>query len=123
VNELIFSALVFDPPLDCEMGVLKEQRVCIKFSHKHGKTATETYEMLQAFEKTALSGSKTFEWYSRFKNGRPSIDVDPHTGRPFRRTNGTVDRVSAVISRNRRSERLLTNSTCHLAHARPHRWS
>jgi hypothetical protein len=37
------------------MDVLKEQRVCIKFYQKLGKTATETYEMLQqAFKETAL---------------------------------------------------------------------
>jgi hypothetical protein len=57
------------------MDVLKEQRVCIKFCQKLGKIATETYEMLQqAFGETALSQSKTFEWYSRFKNGHMSID-------------------------------------------------
>jgi hypothetical protein len=57
------------------MDVLKEQRVCIKFCQKFGKTATETYEMLQqAFGETALSRSKTAEWYTRFKNGRTSID-------------------------------------------------
>jgi hypothetical protein len=40
------------------MDVLKEQRVCIKFCQKLGKTATETYEMLQqAFGETALSPS------------------------------------------------------------------
>jgi hypothetical protein len=80
------------------MDVLKKQRVCIKFCQKFGKTATETYEMLQqAFGETALSRSKTFEWYSRFKNGRTSIDDDPYTGRPSTaRTNETVDRVNAV---------------------------
>jgi hypothetical protein len=85
------------------MDVLREQRVCIKFCLKLGKTATEMYEMLQAFGETALSRSKTFELYSRFKNGRTSIDDDPHTGRPSKaRTNETVDRVSAVIRGNRR---------------------
>jgi histone-lysine N-methyltransferase SETMAR len=45
------------------MDVLMEQRVCIKICQKLGKTATETYEMLQqAFGETALSRSKTFEW-------------------------------------------------------------
>jgi hypothetical protein len=59
------------------MDVLKEQRVCIKFCQKLGKKATEMYEMLQqAFGEIALSQSKTFEWYSRFKNGRISIDDD-----------------------------------------------
>jgi hypothetical protein len=86
------------------MDVLKEQRVCIKFCHKLGKTATEKYEMLQqAFGETALSRSKRFEWYSRFKNGRTSIDDDPHTGRPLTaRTNEIVDSVNAVIRGNRR---------------------
>jgi hypothetical protein len=65
------------------MDVLKEQRVCIKFCQKLVKTATETCEMQQqAFRETVLSQSKTFEWYSQFKNGCMSIDNDPHTGRP-----------------------------------------
>jgi hypothetical protein len=59
------------------MDVFKEQRVCIKFCQKLGKTAIETYEMLQqAFGETVLSRSKIFEWYSRFENGRTSIDDD-----------------------------------------------
>jgi hypothetical protein len=59
------------------MDVLKEKGVCITFCQKLGKTDTETYEMLQqAFGETALSWSKTFEWYSRFKNGHTSIDDD-----------------------------------------------
>jgi hypothetical protein len=86
------------------MDVLKEQRVCIRFKFKKlGKTDRETYEMLQqAFGETALSRFKAFEWYSRFKNGRTSIDDDPHSGRPSTaRTNETVDRVNAVIRGNR----------------------
>jgi hypothetical protein len=104
MNELIYSAIVFVPPSYCEMDVLKAQRVCIKFCQRLGKTATETYEMLQqAFGETALSRSKTFQWYSRFKNGRTSIDDVPHTGRPSTaRTNETVDRVNKVIRGNRR---------------------
>jgi hypothetical protein len=83
VSESIHSTIVFVPPSYCEMDVLKEQRVCIKFCQKLGKTATKTYEMLQqAFGETALSRSKTFDWYSRFINGRNSIDDDPHTDRP-----------------------------------------
>jgi hypothetical protein len=102
MSELIYSEIVFDPPLYCEMGVLKEQRVCIKFCQKLGKMATEMYEMLQqAFGETALSQSRTFEWYSRSKNGRMSINYDPHTGRlSMAGTNKTVNRVNAVICGN-----------------------
>jgi hypothetical protein len=66
LSDLIYSAIVFVPPSYCEMDVSKEQCVYIKFCHKLGETATETYEMLQqAFEETALSwSSKTSEWYS-----------------------------------------------------------
>jgi hypothetical protein len=98
VSELIKSSIVFVPPSYCEMDVLNEQRVCIKFCQKLGKTATETYEILQqAFGETALSRSRTL------KNSLTSIDDDPHTGRPSTaRTNETVDRVNAVIRGNRR---------------------
>jgi hypothetical protein len=83
------------------MDMLKQQRVCIKFCQKLGKTATEMYEMLQAFGETALSWFKTFEWYSRFKNDRTSIGDDPHTGRPLTtQTNETAACVNAVICGN-----------------------
>jgi hypothetical protein len=71
MSELIYIAIMFVPPLYCEMDVLKEQHVCIKFCQKLGKTATEMYEMLQqAFGEAVLSRSKTFECYPKFKNGR-----------------------------------------------------
>jgi hypothetical protein len=103
------------------MDVLKEHRICIKFCQKLVKTATEIYEILQqTFEETALSWSKTSEWYSRFKNGRTSINDDPHTGWPsLAQTNKTVDCVNAVIRGNRRlmireigDELNLSSGTC-----------
>jgi hypothetical protein len=73
MSELIYSAIVFVPLSYCEMDVLKEQRVCIKFCQKRGKTATEMYEKLQqSFGETVLSQSKTFEWYSQKKNSEAS---------------------------------------------------
>jgi hypothetical protein len=109
------------------MDVLKEQRVCIKFCQKLGKTATETYEMLhQAFGETVLSRSKTFEWYSRFKNGHKSIKDDSHTGQPSMvRTNETVDYVNAVIHVSRLltiRETVTTPLRC-IRRKWPHKWS
>ena len=50
-----------------------QQRVCIDFCFRLGKTGAETYEMLQAaFGESCLSQSKTFEWYSPSK-----VDADP----------------------------------------------
>ena len=53
------------------MAEVDEQRVCIKFCVRVGKTGSETFEMLkQAFGDSCMSRSRTFEWFERFKNGR-----------------------------------------------------
>ena len=55
-----------------------QQSVCIDFCFRPRKTGAETYEMLQAaFGESCQSRSKTFEWYSRFKSGRRSIEDNP----------------------------------------------
>jgi len=76
-----------------------QQRVCINFCFRLGKTGAETYEMLQAaFGESCLSRSKTFEWYSRFKNGRWYFEDDPRPGRPSTsHTEETVARVREII--------------------------
>jgi len=59
-----------------------QQRVCINFCFRLGKTGAETYETLQAAcGESFLSQSKTFEWYSHFKIGRRSFEDDPRPGR------------------------------------------
>ena len=55
------------------MAEFDEQRMCIKFCVRLGKTGSETFEMLkQAFGDSCMSCSRTFEWFGRFKNGRTS---------------------------------------------------
>ena len=54
-----------------------EQRVCIKFYVRLGKTGSGTFEMLkQADGVSCISRRRTFEWYGRFKNGRSSTAND-----------------------------------------------
>jgi len=74
-----------------------QQRVCIDFCLRLGKSGAETYEMLQAaFGKPCLSQSKTVEWYSRFKSGR-------RPGRPSTsHTEETVACVREIIHADRR---------------------
>jgi len=44
------------------------------------KTAAETHRMLQeVFGDNAMSHSKTFLWYKRFKDGRTSVDDNEGT--------------------------------------------
>ena len=65
------------------MAEVDEQRVCIKFCVRLGKTGSETFEMLkQAFGDSSMSRSRTFEWFGRFKNGRTLTANDDRLGRP-----------------------------------------
>ena len=49
------------------MAEVDEQRVCVKFCVRLGKTGSETFEMLkQAFGDSCMSRSRTFEWFGRF---------------------------------------------------------
>jgi len=76
-----------------------QQRVCIDFCFRLGKSGAETYEMLQAaFGESCLSWSKTIEWYSRFKSGRQSFEDDPHPDRlSTSHTKETVASVREII--------------------------
>jgi hypothetical protein len=58
-----------------------EQRVCIKFCVKLGKSSTETLEMLREyFVENSLSRTAVFGWHSRFKAGRLSVEDDKRSG-------------------------------------------
>ena len=62
---------------------VEEQRVCIKFCVRLGKTGSETFEILkQAFGDSCMSRTRTFEWFGSFKNDRTSTANDDRSGRP-----------------------------------------
>ena len=51
-----------------------EEWYAIKFCFKLGKSATETYGMLQtAFGASCMNRASVFEWHKRFKEGRESV--------------------------------------------------
>jgi hypothetical protein len=72
-----------------------EQRVCIKFRLKLGKSVTETLEMLrEAFGEQCLSLTAVFDRHSRFKAGRVSAEDDERSGRPsIRKTTENVEKI------------------------------
>jgi transposase len=86
------------------MKDLEEQRVCMKFCFKLGKTFTETFQMLQqAYGEDCLSRTQCYEWYQRLKSGRTSIEDDPKSGRPSSSTGDDhIEKVRSVIRENRR---------------------
>jgi hypothetical protein len=72
-----------------------EQRVCIKFCMKLGKSATETHEMIdETFGEYSLSWTTVFEWHSRFKASQVSVEDDKHSGRPS--TSKTTENVEKI---------------------------
>lgn len=82
------------------MDEILEQRICIKFCFKLGKTANETHKMLvQAFGESSMKKTSAFEWYSRFKNGRISVNDDERSGRPISmRTPEAVTQITILIN-------------------------
>jgi hypothetical protein len=89
--------------LQFEKRDLEEQRVCVKFSFKFGKTFTETFQMLKhAYGEDCLSRSQCHEWYQGFKLDRISIEDDPKCARPSTSMDDDhVEKVLAVIRQNR----------------------
>ncbi|UYV60396.1 K02A2.6-like [Cordylochernes scorpioides] len=82
-----------------------KQRICIEFCVKLQISATETFEMLnKAFPNDAPKRTTVFEWHSRFKAGRISIEDDPRQGRPkFQRTDENVKKITDLIKENPRT--------------------
>ena len=56
--------------------------ICNKKNNKLGKSAIETYGMLQtAFGASCMNRASVFEWHKRFKEGRESVRDDERCGR------------------------------------------
>src|SRR5215469_6958247 len=81
-----------------------EQRICIKFCFKIGKTATKTYQLLlQAYGENAMGRTQVFDWFRRFKEGRTSVESDPCSGRPSTsRNEEMIAKVRTIVRNNRR---------------------
>lgn len=86
------------------MDSLKEQRIAVKFCVKLGKSATETFAMLNtAYGDIAMKRTACFKWHERFKGGRQSVDDDERPGRPSTSTDDPhVDKINTLVRENRR---------------------
>ena len=86
------------------MADCREQRAAVKFCFLLGKSAAETIVMLKtAYGDAALSKTRVYEWFSRFKNGEMSIEDQPRSGRPATsRSDENVDKINALICEDRR---------------------
>jgi len=58
-----------------------EQRICINFCFKIGKTAMVMYQLLQqAYAEDAMGRTQVFDWFLWFKEGRTCVEGDPLLG-------------------------------------------
>jgi hypothetical protein len=81
-----------------------EQRASIKFCFKAGKSAIETFQLInQAYGDNTFSPTPGFEWYARFRDGRENIEDDESSVRPTAvRTPDMIETVREMISNDRR---------------------
>ena len=86
------------------MADCREQRAAVKFCFLLGKSATETVVVLKtAYGDSALSKTRVYEWFPRFKNGEMSIEDQPRSGRPTTsRSDENVDTINVLIREERR---------------------
>ncbi|GFW25381.1 protein GVQW3 [Trichonephila clavipes] len=94
-----------------------DQRICIKFCFKLGKTGTKTYEMMKkAFGDEAMSRARVFEWFQAFKEGRQSVNSDPRSGHPsISRNEDKIAQVTAVVRSDRRLTVREIAQECHIS--------
>ena len=87
-----------------KMNNLKEQRFAVKFCVKLGKSATETFAMLNtAYGDVAMKRATCFRWHERFKDGRLSVEDDERSGRPSTSTDDPhIDEINTLVRANRR---------------------
>ena len=73
----------------------QDQRICIKFCFKLGKTSLETIQMMQkVFGNECMSKTRINEWCNHFRGGRTSVDSGSRSGRPS--TTKTLDNIERV---------------------------
>ena len=72
---------------------------------KIGKTATETYQLLQqTYGEVSMGRAQVFDWFRLFKEGRTSVESDPRSGRRSTSRNEELIAKDRTIVRN--NERL-----------------
>uniref|UniRef100_A0A0A9X682 Mos1 transposase HTH domain-containing protein n=1 Tax=Lygus hesperus TaxID=30085 RepID=A0A0A9X682_LYGHE len=70
--------MVYAPRRKRYVADVQEQRAAIKFCFLLGKSAAETFVMLQkAYDYEALSKARVYDWFSRFKRGDMTIESPP----------------------------------------------
>jgi len=58
-----------------------EQRIFIQVLFQNRKNPTEMYQLLQqVYGEDAMGRTQVFDWFRPFKEGRTSVESNPHLG-------------------------------------------
>ena len=81
-----------------------EQRANIKVCYKLGNTGTETRGILvQVYGREAVSRKCVYEWFKRFREGKETIEDEPHSGRPSTsKTPEMIEKERQMLAQDRR---------------------
>jgi hypothetical protein len=98
-----------------------EQRANIKFCFKTDKTGTKTFQLIkQPYGDNSLSGTRVFEWYARFRDGRGNLEEDERSGRPTAvRTPDMIETVREFILTDRRMTLWMMEEVQRIRRVRP----
>ena len=81
-----------------------ERWICIKFYVKLEHSSAETIQMTQAFGDNAISAAQMEVWQKCFKDGRESVESDPHSGKSA--TSRTPENVKCAWTSINKDQRL-----------------
>ena len=81
-----------------------DQRICIKFCVKNEMKCNKVCEILtKAYGESAISKTRAYEWYKRFKDGLEDVEDDERPGRPSTSTTDeNVEKVKEMVMNDRR---------------------
>ena len=92
-----------------------EQRICMKFCFKIGKTATETYQLLQqVYDEDSMGRTQVFDWFCPFKEIRISVESDTRSGRPSTSRNEEMFDSKFIVHHEYVSDGQKVNKECYL---------
>ncbi|KYN44946.1 hypothetical protein ALC56_00598 [Trachymyrmex septentrionalis] len=77
-----------------------EQRAVIKFNAKLGKSASETFRLMQQiYGNQCLGRTAVFEWHKSFLEGRETLEDDKKSERPILvRTPEMIEKVRNFVA-------------------------
>ena len=81
---------------------MSDQRICLKFCVKNAIKCSEAFKMLKkVFGHDAMSQSRVYDWYKRFREELEDFEDDARPGHPGTSiTDENVEKIKAIVLNN-----------------------